>query len=208
MITTGTEMPTKKIRHVILDRDGVLNEEAPAGYVSTPAEWIWIPGVLDGLARLSVAGIVLSVATNQSCIGRGMIDMPMLKRIHKKMLSEALNIQFAGIYACPHVPVQGCMCRKPNPGLLFEAVRVSGILPEETIFVGDAETDLQAGLRAGIDSWLVRTGKGKSTEAMLKAGGIQGVDLEKVSIFNDLNDVCASVAMSYETRVKVWGEGE
>ena len=188
----------KKIRHVILDRDGVLNKEVPGGYVRTPEEWVWISGVLDGLARLSVAGIALSVVTNQSCIGRGMIDMPRLEWIHKKMQADAeeRNIRFAGIYTCPHVPGQGCMCRKPNPGLLFDAVGQSGVLPEETIFVGDAETDLQAGFRAGIEAWLVRTGKGRATEAMLTAGGIQGVNPEKVSVFNDVNDACASVAIS------------
>ena len=186
----------KKIRHLILDRDGVLNQEAPGGFVRTPDEWAWIPGVLDGLSMLSSVNILLSIASNQSCIGRGIIDATMLDRIHDKMRLEAeqYNIRFAGIHCCPHDPDAGCDCRKPKSGLLEQAICASGILRESTVFIGDAERDLQAGKAAGIDVWLVRTGKGVETEASLKHGRIQGIDQKKVGIFNNLYDACLALA--------------
>jgi len=178
-----------KIRHVILDRDGVLNQEAPGGFVETPDQWIWLPRVLDALWKLSEAGILLSIATNQSCVGRGIIDEMMLDRIHNRMKHDAgqRGILFAGIYYCPHVPEDGCRCRKPLPGLLEMAIRQSGIPRDRTIFIGDAERDLQAGQSAGISSWLMRTGKGVDTETAFKKGHVKELDPGGVLVFDDLH---------------------
>jgi len=185
----------RKFSHVILDRDGVLNLEAPSGFVETPEQWIWLPGVLNALSALAKAGICLSIATNQSCIGRGIIDTLMLDQIHNKMKQEAAQrgIQFAGIYCCPHAPDFGCYCRKPMPGLLEQAIRESMFPPQKTVFIGDAERDLQSGQSAGITSWLVRTGKGMDTETKLKKKLIKNLDPKKVRVFNNLNAACEAI---------------
>jgi len=183
------------LRHVILDRDGVLNYEPPGGYVTNPDQWVWIEGVLDALAKMYSAGLRLSVATNQSCVGRGVIDQQTLETIHDRMRRDAgaKGIFFSGIHFCPHTPDQGCSCRKPEPGLIEQAIRQSGISKDQTVFIGDSQSDLQAGRAAGIATWLVRTGKGKNTEAGLKDGMIQGISAENVQVFDDLGRVCAAL---------------
>ena len=185
----------RKFNHVILDRDGVLNEEGPGGFVRIPEQWIWLPGVLEALSTLAEAGICLSIATNQSCVGRSIIDMAALDRIHEKMKQEAAQhgVRFNGIYCCPHQPDFGCRCRKPQPGLLEEAIFETGIAPVETVFIGDAITDLQSGRSAGITSWLVRTGKGMDTEAALKKREIKNLDPTRVRVFNNLNAACVAI---------------
>ena len=177
-----------EFRHVILDRDGVLNEEAPGGYVRSPAEFIWLPGALEALSKLVQSGITLSVATNQSCVGRGIIDLPDLARIHDKMKKEAAayGVRFSGVYFCPHTPEAGCSCRKPRPALIEAAIRESGITRTKSLMIGDSARDLQAGQAAGIRSWLVRTGRGRETEAEISKGRINGLDAASVCVFDDL----------------------
>jgi D-glycero-D-manno-heptose 1,7-bisphosphate phosphatase len=184
-----------RFRHVILDRDGVLNYETPGGYVTDPDQWVWIEGVLDALDKMAQAGLRLSVATNQSCVGRGIIDLQTLVTIHDRMRRDAAakGVFFTGIHFCPHTPDQGCRCRKPEPGLIEKAVQQSGISKNQTLFIGDSQIDLQAGRAAGIATWLLRTGKGKNTEAALKEGMIQGISTENVQIFDDLGRVCAAL---------------
>lgn len=171
-----------KFRHVILDRDGVLNVEDPdGGYVLAPGGWVWEPGALRAVARLQAAGVVLSVATNQRCVARGLITIERLDRLHDRIRHDA---GIEAIYVCPHAPEDGCRCRKPGPELLERAIAASGIAPEDTLFVGDSPTDLRAAANAGIAGWLVRTGKGRATEAGLAIA---------VPTFDDLSAAAAAV---------------
>ncbi len=155
-----------RFEHVIFDRDGVLNAEPPDGqFVLDWSQWHWLPGALDGLARLSAAGIRVSVATNQSCVGRGLLTRQQLDALHLRMRSEVLR---AGgvihhVFVCPHAPDDGCSCRKPAPGLLLDALLATGIPRTATLAVGDDLRDLEAAQLAGIPAALVRTGKGDST---------------------------------------------
>jgi D-glycero-D-manno-heptose 1,7-bisphosphate phosphatase len=156
-----------RYRHLILDRDGVLNCEPPdAGYVMEPEDFRWLPGALDGLATLRRAGIRLSVATNQSGVGRGLMRLEQLQAVHARMLAEAAEAGGAldGLFVCPHAPGARCACRKPAPGLIETAVAQSGILASETLVVGDDARDLEAAARARVPAALVRTGKGRETE--------------------------------------------
>ena len=158
------------IRHAILDRDGVLNREAPdGGWILRPEDWRWEDGALDGLRILAEAGVRVSVATNQSGVGRGVFDLDAVEAVHDLMQreAEAAGGRIAEVHCCPHSPADGCDCRKPAPGLITAAVAAAGVPPSETIFVGDADRDLEAARRAGIRSVLVRTGKGQDTESRL-----------------------------------------
>jgi len=162
------------IRHAIVDRDGVLNVEAPAGgYVLSPDAWVWLPRALDGLAWLHRHGVRVSVATNQSPVGRGLISPATLDAIFERMCKDAAAVggKIARVYVCPHAPTDRCSCRKPAPALLLEAIAESGIPASETVFIGDAPTDLAAARNAGVQGWLVRTGKGRDTERALAASG-------------------------------------
>jgi D-glycero-D-manno-heptose 1,7-bisphosphate phosphatase len=154
-----------RVRHVILDRDGVLNVEDPGGgYVLSPEAFVWIDGALQAIEAIRNAGAHLSVATNQSAVGRGLLDRDTLESIHDRIRSEA---GIEDIYVCPHVPDEGCDCRKPAPGLLYQAIEASGIEARQTMFVGDAQRDIDAARAAGVEPVLLRTGKGRKTEAAL-----------------------------------------
>jgi D-glycero-D-manno-heptose 1,7-bisphosphate phosphatase len=164
------------LRHIILDRDGVLNQEAEGGgYITRPEDFIWVPGALEALRLLRQAGLYLSVATNQSGVGRGIMSLAQLEAVHERMRVGAAEhgVAFDAVFFCPHGPQDGCDCRKPAPGMIHAAIaRAAIVRPEiaadETILVGDADRDLEAATRAGIRAALVRTGKGRKTEAELK----------------------------------------
>jgi D-glycero-D-manno-heptose 1,7-bisphosphate phosphatase len=182
-----------RIRHVILDRDGVLNREAhDGGYVLVPAEFDWLPGALAALALLRQAGVRITVATNQSAVGRGLMSPEQLESVHAKMRLEAAEYGGAldDVLFCPHAPEAQCDCRKPAPRLLLEAVNRSGIAGEETLVVGDDHRDLEAAARAGLSSALVLTGKGRATRAQLMRQGIA------TPAYDDLLQLAVAVANS------------
>lgn len=143
---------------VILDRDGVLNRRAPRGqYVRNVGEFEWLPGSLDALRAFREAGYRVIVASNQAGLARGQVTAESLDEIHNKMRAEA--IQAGGvidaIYFCPHDWDAGCECRKPRPGLLFQAQRDFSLDLTRTCFLGDDERDLQAAEAAGAIGRLV-----------------------------------------------------
>lgn len=154
------------IRHLILDRDGVLNREGDDGWVTHPRAWRWEPGALEALRLFREGQIGVSVATNQSCIGRGLATTQDIDAVHRHMCNEARSAgaDITAVFYCPHAPGDGCTCRKPEPGLLLQAIDHGGLNARACAFVGDAERDLDAGLAAGLPVILVRTGKGRRTE--------------------------------------------
>jgi len=165
---------------VILDRDGVINYDSPQ-FIKTPDEWKPIPGSLEAIASLNQAGFRVALATNQSGISRGLLDMATLNAIHDKM-HRALA-QYGGridaLFYCPHAAEAQCTCRKPKPGMIEEIARRFGMDLDGVPSVGDSLRDLQAGLPLGTLPMLVRTGKGEGT---LAAGGLP----EDTKIFADL----------------------
>jgi D-glycero-D-manno-heptose 1,7-bisphosphate phosphatase len=170
---------TMTYKHVILDRDGVLNREAQdGGYVLEPAGFLWLPGALEALAMLRRAGVHLSVATNQSGVGRGLMTVAQLEAVHDRMRDEASRHGAAldAVLFCPHAPDDLCACRKPAPGLIHEALARSGIAAAESLVVGDDQRDLEAAARAGVRAALVRTGKGQKTEALLRGTEVPTYD--------------------------------
>ncbi len=149
---------------VILDRDGVINEDSDE-YIKSPEEWIPIPGSLEAIARLHQAGWRLIIASNQSGIARGLFDLDTLARIHAKLLEavRAKGGEIEAIFFCPHGPAEGCRCRKPLPGLFEEIAERLKISLRGVYAVGDSERDLLAAESAGARPVLVRTGKGERT---------------------------------------------
>ena len=129
---------------------------------------------------LNRAGVRVSVATNQSGVGRGLMTPADLDVIHDRMLDDTARAggQIAQVYACPHAPDDGCQCRKPAPGLIRQAVDESGIGPDATLVVGDDLRDIEAARAAGVEAALVLTGKGRSAAARLPPG--------EVAVYDDL----------------------
>lgn len=153
---------TEPIRHIVVDRDGTLNREASEGWVDRVEDWEWLPGSLEALQLLAMEGFRISVATNQSGIGRGTVPAERVAAVHERMLRDLreVGVELVGLYVCPHAPDDGCDCRKPKPGLVLRAIQDSGISPDSTMLIGDDARDLQAGREAGARVALVCTGKG------------------------------------------------
>jgi D-glycero-D-manno-heptose 1,7-bisphosphate phosphatase len=174
------------VKLLILDRDGVINEDSDA-YIKSVEEWIPISGSIEAIAQLSKAGWTVAVATNQSGIARGYYDLATLDAMHARL--RALVAEQGGelglIVYCPHGPDEGCDCRKPKPGMLktiagHYAADLSGVW-----FVGDSKGDLEAALAVDSQPVLVMTGKGhKTRSASLPAGTL---------IFDDLAAVAAEL---------------
>ena len=179
------------VRHLILDRDGVLNQEAPDhGYILRPEDFRWLPGSLQALVTLTGFGLRLSIATNQSAVGRGLMTAQDLDQVLTAMLAQAraAGARIAGVFVCMHAPGAHCDCRKPAPGLILSAVQESGIPAAQTLLVGDDVRDVEAARAAGIAAALVRTGKGRRAAAQLLARG------EVLPVFDDLAQFARSFA--------------
>ena len=154
------------MRLLLLDRDGVLNEER-ADSVKSPAEFVMLPGAAAVVASLNDCGIRVAIITNQSIVGRGVIDETMLERIHDKMC-QALQQEGAwidAIFHCPDHPSSATERRKPGSGMLQEALQQFGAVASETPIIGDQLIDLEAGAAIGCPRILVRTGRGQATQA-------------------------------------------
>ncbi|NOY63686.1 MAG: D-glycero-beta-D-manno-heptose 1,7-bisphosphate 7-phosphatase, partial [Gammaproteobacteria bacterium] len=144
------------MRLIVLDRDGVINEDSDA-YIKSPEEWIPIAGSLEAIARLNRAHYTVVVATNQSGLARGMFDVGMLNRIHSKMralLSDAGG-HVEAIFFCPHGPDDGCECRKPSPGLMLQIAKRLHVALINVPIIGDSLRDLQAAQAVGARPMLV-----------------------------------------------------
>ncbi len=180
--------PTDPVRLLILDRDGVINEDS-ADYVKSPEEWIPLPGSLEAIAALNDAGFTVAVASNQSGLARGYFDLATLDAMHAKF--EALLGEAGGrvdrIEICPHGPDDGCDCRKPLPGLVRRLIEHYAVDAGDVIVVGDSRRDLEAALAAGARPVLVRTGNGMKTEATLDG------PLKATPVFDSLTALAAYV---------------
>jgi histidinol-phosphate phosphatase family protein len=148
----STEAFLRRNPTVILDRDGVLNRKpAQAQYVRNWSEWEWCPGSLEALRLLRQANYRVIVASNQPGIGRGFMSEADLDAIHVRMKQEIAQAggRIDAIYYCPHDWAHGCECRKPKPGLLYQAQREFHLDLTLTPFVGDDERDEATACPAG-----------------------------------------------------------
>jgi len=142
---------------VFIDRDGVINEDR--GHVHKIDDFVLIPGVIEGLARLQEAKYKLIVITNQAGIAHGYYDQNAMERLHDYLIEILAlhNVVLDGIYFCPHHPngivsslAVGCNCRKPAPGMVIKAANEHMINLSSSVLIGDKLTDIEAGKRAGV----------------------------------------------------------
>jgi D-glycero-D-manno-heptose 1,7-bisphosphate phosphatase len=168
--------PGRRRAAVFLDRDGVLNENR-ADYVRTWAQVEFLPGVFAAMRRLAGSPFAVVIVTNQSAVGRGLMTVAGLAAINQGIVRQ---VQQAGgridaVYACPHRPDEDCPCRKPRPGMLLQAAWDLGIDLERSYLVGDARSDMEAGLAAGCQPVMVHTGRGRKQAAGLADNGLEAV---------------------------------
>lgn len=168
---------------IILDRDGVINKDSPL-YIKSPEEWQPIEGSLEAISLLNKKGCLVFVATNQSGLARGYFNEAALTSIHSKMLTLLAECggEIKDIVYCPHMPDEGCVCRKPEPGMLLTLAKRHGFELSKAAFVGDSLKDIEAAEAVGAMPQLVLTGNGKKT---LKANAEK---IKKVSVYENLLD--------------------
>ncbi|MCL9682549.1 D-glycero-beta-D-manno-heptose 1,7-bisphosphate 7-phosphatase [Legionella maioricensis] len=143
-------------RLILLDRDGVINQDS-LHYIKNEDEFILIPGAVEAIVRLKEAGYQIGIATNQSGVSRGLYTEAELNAIHDKMI---LAVQKAGgqidaIEYCIHLPEERCLCRKPQPGMLYALAKRLGCSLKHVPFVGDRVSDIQAALAVEADPVMV-----------------------------------------------------
>jgi D-glycero-D-manno-heptose 1,7-bisphosphate phosphatase len=154
----------KAEKYVLLDRDGVINQDSD-NYIKSADEWQPIEGSLEAIVLLNQHGFKVVVISNQSGLARGYYTLVDLEQMHTKMhiLLAAKGGKVEAIYFCPHLPEENCACRKPKVGLLIAFSVKKNISLKNLFFVGDSLSDIQAALAVQALPLLVKTGKGSKT---------------------------------------------
>ncbi len=165
---------------VFLDRDGTVIEEVE--YLSDMRDLRPFPGVRESLQMLRNSGFAVVLVTNQSGVARGYFSEEFVRSAHAR-LEEMLSFKFDGIYYCPHGPDDGCDCRKPEPGMIRQAVEEIGIDLSSSYMVGDKSIDVELAARAGFPALLVLTGYGVEHQKKQNAA-------KAAYVAADLNDAC------------------
>ncbi len=142
---------------VILDRDGTLIVDRI--YLNDPEQIEYLPGVFEALRILRDAGFVFCIATNQSGVPRGLVDVRNLDEIHRRIQAKfsSQGVDLLSFHSAPYMTDNDHIYRKPNPGMILEAAAWYNLDLERSWMVGDRMTDVEAGHRAGCRSVLLGT---------------------------------------------------
>ncbi len=147
-------------RCLFLDRDGVINERIVGGYVTAWSEFVWRDGTIDSLKHfIDAVPLPLVIVTNQRCVGRGLVSVQTVLEIQDRMRVslQAAGVPLAAWYCCPHRPEDGCLCRKPLPGMLEACRRDLGVALKSSYLIGDSDSDVEAGNSVGCATWRIGT---------------------------------------------------
>jgi histidinol-phosphate phosphatase family protein len=155
----------KKIPAVFLDRDGTLIEEV--NFLHRVEELQFFDFTDEAVRLLKDNNFLVIVVTNQSGIGRNIYEEAAMHAIHEKIQAD-LSSNLDAFYFCPHLPEEGCACRKPGVGMIEKALEEFNVDREESWMIGDKAIDIQAGKNAGIKTALVLTGYGEKEIEKLK----------------------------------------
>lgn len=151
----------ERAKAVFLDRDGVINEVKTdrVNLVNRPQDFHLLKGVPEAIAKLRSHGYKIFVVTNQGGVGLGYINEKTLEKIHEKMQKDLIakhpRAIIDDILYCPHKPFEGCSCRKPRAGMILKLAKKYQVDLSRSWMIGDRQTDLEAGQRAGCRSVLV-----------------------------------------------------
>jgi D-glycero-D-manno-heptose 1,7-bisphosphate phosphatase len=155
---------------VFLDRDGTINRDS-AEYIKSRSEFDFIPGSIDAIKNLTAHGFTSIVITNQSALARKYVSPEELDAMHDLMINTVASYggKITDVLYCPHMPDDGCDCRKPAPGLIFQARQKYNIDLADAIVVGDSLKDIECGRNAGCGTTvLVKSGIHSDVEDPLK----------------------------------------
>jgi D-glycero-D-manno-heptose 1,7-bisphosphate phosphatase len=169
---------------IFLDRDGVIVENR-SDYILSWEDVEIFSQAVRALTQIQTSQYKIVIITNQSAIGRGLLTQSAADEINNRLLAKirAAGGRVDGLFLCPHSPTDNCVCRKPLPGLILQAAEELSVDLSNSILIGDAITDLKAGMAAGIKRLaLVKTGRGAEQVTFLS----NETDLSSAFIFNDL----------------------
>ncbi len=142
---------------IILDRDGVLNDDRD-DYIKNEADITIIPAAKIGIDLLTKLGYNIFIATNQQCINKNIATQEDIMHVNDIIIT-ALNLQPVEIHMCPHQISEHCPCRKPQPGMLNSIISRYDLDPKSVVFVGDKPTDREAADAAGLPFVHVQSGE-------------------------------------------------
>ena len=178
---------------IFLDRDGVIIENQ-AKYVRDWSQAKFIPKAIDAIANLHRKNLYkIVIVTNQSAIGRELLTLKVAQDINRRLVKIIENHggKIEGVYMCPHKPEDFCNCRKPKPGLFFQAAKDLSLNLSQSWMVGDAWSDLLAGQAAGLRGVImVKTGRG--AEQLLQP---QPDTLRDFHIYDDLSEALEAISL-------------
>lgn len=164
----------KKTKYAFVDRDGTINVNVSHTHKIEDLEFM--PGALEGLAKLQKIGWRLIVITNQAGIAKGVYTFEQMHAFNKELAAcaKTAGVVFTGFYHCPHHPdfTGPCACRKPAPGMLRHAARDHGIDLTQSMVIGDHETDILAGKAVGAKTFLITDDLNLETQADYKVKSI------------------------------------
>ena len=150
---------------VFLDRDGTIMRDVD--YCGDPNDVDLLPGVPQALRQLRSSGYKLIVITNQSGIGRRLFSEQQYRTVEAELEQRIGEGVIDATYFCPHLPKDGCKCRKPSPEMILNAARDHDVDLGRSFFIGDKMSDIECGRNAGVKTILVRTGYGRDANGQV-----------------------------------------
>ena len=179
-----TEQYLSGRKYIFLDRDGVTNERPPkAEYVCKPEDFKWLPGAKEALKKLDEAGYFIILISNQAGIARGVMTVDDFEKVQAKMVADLkeIGVRVGAVYYCPHGWDDNCECRKPKPGMLYQAQKDYSINLTECVLIGDDERDIITAHNANMKGILVN---------------------DKYSLNDAVDDVLNGIVKDYEVKVQ------
>ena len=145
-------------KYIFLDRDGTINKRPPkAEYICKPNDFIWLDGAKEAIKKLNDAGYSIIMISNQAGIARGVMTADDFQSVQNKMNDDLkeLGAHIDAVYYCPHGWDSNCDCRKPKPGMLYQAQKEYSINLPECLMIGDDERDIETAHNADMKGILV-----------------------------------------------------
>lgn len=144
-----------KISNIFLDRDGTIIQDTH--YLCDPDKIVFIPGAIEAMREMNQSGLNIFLVTNQSGIGRGFLSSEQYHLVQERLASMLCHqgIELTDSLFCPHKPGDKCSCRKPDPGMWTRLSETHGLSPEESVIVGDKESDILFGYNCGFKATIL-----------------------------------------------------